>query len=138
MAQEVRLFIWEHADDYQPGTNFGAWAYKIAYYYVCTYRKRQARQKVVFSDELVEQLSASAVPVAEKTDRRQDALPHCLEKLPTADRELVRVHYEAGAITRATAERVGRSLKAVYYALNRIHMNLLECIQQTLRAEEEA
>ena len=135
VLQEVTLFIWRHADEYRPGTDFAAWAYKIAYYQVLTHRKRQARQKLQFSDALVEQLAETAAAAAEMTDRRQEALERCLQKLGEQDRELVRLRYEAGATAQDVAEQLGRSVKTVYRTLNRIHLGLLECIQRTLRLE---
>lgn len=133
VLQEVNLFIWRHSDEFTPGTDFAAWAYRIAYYHVLTYRKRMARQKVRFCDALVEQLAQKAVDVAERTDIRQEALEECIQKLTPEDRELVRQRYQGGGSAQELAGRIGRSIKAVYYALNRIHLRLLSCIQSSLR-----
>ena len=45
VLQEVNLFLWNHAAEYEPGTNFAAWAFKVAHYHVLTFRKRQARTR---------------------------------------------------------------------------------------------
>lgn len=135
VLQEVNLFIWRRSDDFELGTDFGAWAYKIAYFHVLTYRKKMARQKLRFSDDLVAQLADSAAESAERSDRRQEALEHCLGKLPDPDRELVRLRYEVGGTAQALGAQLGRSAKAIYYALNRIHLNLLTCIENSLRSE---
>ena len=137
VLQEVNLHLWRNAHEYQPGTDFGAWAYKIAYYSALTHRKKLARQKLRFSDALIEQLADGAAAVAVQTDRRQEALENCLKKLPEGDREIVRARYEDNATAQAVADRIGRSLKAVYHALGRIQANLLNCVQRTLRAEAE-
>jgi RNA polymerase sigma-70 factor (ECF subfamily) len=138
VLQEVNLFIWRHAHEYRPGTDFGSWAYKIAYYTVLTYRKRMARQKLRFGDDLFEQLAAGAAAATEHADRRLDVLEGCLQKLPERDRELVCLRYESNCSTQAVADRVGRSVKSVYHALARIHTSLLDCVRQSLRAEVEA
>ena len=61
VLQETNLFVWRHADEFELGTNFAAWACKIAYYQVLTFRKRQSRSRLCFSDALVEQLADGAV-----------------------------------------------------------------------------
>ncbi|MGE3808876.1 MAG: sigma-70 family RNA polymerase sigma factor, partial [Gemmataceae bacterium] len=135
LLQEVNLFIWRNVDQFEIGTDFGAWAYKIAYFHVLTYRKRMARQKLRFSDDLIEQLAESAPVSAERGDRRQDALERCLEKLGPEDRELLRLRYEVGGTAQVLASQLKRTAKAIYYALNRIHLNLLGCIENSLSAE---
>ena len=43
VAQQASMKIWENRNDYQPGTNFKAWAFSIARYEVLNFRKRSAR-----------------------------------------------------------------------------------------------
>jgi RNA polymerase sigma-70 factor (ECF subfamily) len=138
VLQEVNLYIWRHGQEFQPGTDFGAWAYKIAYYQALTFRKRQTRDKLRFSETLVQQLAANAAATADSTDRRQEALEQCLKKLPGTDQDLLRRRYESGAPVQAVAADLGRSVAGVYRALQRIHLALLDCIQRTLRAEARA
>ncbi len=135
VLQEVNLFVWRNAHEFQPGSNFGAWAYRIAHFHVLTWRKRQARSKVCFSEALVEQLAGTAAEQAERADDRLDALEECVRKLSTEDRELVRLRYEVGGTAAVLAERLGRTAKAVYHALNRAHLRLLACVQRALDAE---
>jgi RNA polymerase sigma-70 factor (ECF subfamily) len=75
------------------------------------------------------------VAFAETSDRRLDALWHCLALLGGRDRELVQLRYAPGATTQGVAARVGRSADAVYKALNRIHARLLQCIRRSLDLE---
>src|SRR3954465_10038924 len=63
VLQEVNLFLWRNAHEYRPGTDFGAWAYKVAYFHVLTYRKRLARNKLRFGDALLLQLADSGAAV---------------------------------------------------------------------------
>jgi RNA polymerase sigma-70 factor, ECF subfamily len=87
---------------------------------------------------LVQQLAENAAATADLTDRRQEALEQCLKKLADDDQALLRRRYESGAAVRAVAADLGRSVQAVYRALNRIHLALLDCIQRALRAEARA
>ncbi len=138
ILQEVNLFLWRNAHEFRPGSDFGAWAYKTAYYHVLTFRKRVARQKLRFSDALVNQLADSASTVADQTDRRQDALEHCVQKLPEPDRLLIQLRYHDDSSVPELAEQLKRSAKAIYRALDRVHLALLECVRRRLQAEDRA
>src|SRR5262249_7281661 len=89
VLQEVNRVLWEKLDEYRPGTNFAAWASKVAYFEVLTYRKRQARQRLRFSDATLELLADEAAADAERESEERQALHRCLDKLPPGDRELI-------------------------------------------------
>lgn len=131
VLQETNLYIWRHADEFELGTNFAAWACKIAYYQVLTFRKRQSRSRLYFSDALVEQLAQSTVPNPASEDSDAEALDLCMAKLSRQDRDLMDLRYEPGATVDGIARQVGRSTKAIYNALGRIRTWLLECIERT-------
>jgi RNA polymerase sigma-70 factor, ECF subfamily len=130
VLQDVNLYVWRHADEFLPGTNFTAWARKIAYYQVLTYRKGKSRDRLYFSDALIEQL-------AENTDRRKDdddaeLLKECVAKLEDEDRVLIDLRYEPGATTESVARHIGRSVKAVYNSMTRIRKQLLDCLERAM------
>lgn len=129
VLQETNLYIWRHADEFELGTNFAAWACRIAYYQVLTFRKRQTRSRLYFSDALVEQLAQSAIPTP-STNSDAEALDLCMAKLSDQDRALMNLRYEPGATVESISQQVGRSTKAIYNALGRIRTWLLECIQR--------
>jgi RNA polymerase sigma-70 factor, ECF subfamily len=130
VLQETNLFIWRHADEFELGSNFAAWACKIAHYQVLTYRKRQARGRLRFSDRLVEQLAAVASRTSAGQSDDAAAFESCVERLPSSDRELLDLRYEIGATVQSVARQVGRSVKAVYNSLARIRTSLLECMDR--------
>ncbi len=132
MLQETNLFLWRNAEQYELGTNFMAWACRVAHFQVLTHRKRQLRSRLRFSDALVDQLADSAVENAARRNDEVEAFESCVAKLPEQDRDLIDLRYEPGATVQSVAERIGRSAKAVYYALGRIRSGLLECMQRAL------
>jgi RNA polymerase sigma-70 factor, ECF subfamily len=139
ILQEVNLYIWRHADEFQPGSDFMAWALQIARFRVLEWRKRRSRDRLVFDDSLVDRLAMSAQSLDVATDRRQEALETCLEKLAPHDHELITRLYGDPKITpQGLAEGVGRSTKGIYVSLNRIRLKLLDCIQRALAAEDHA
>jgi len=131
VLQEANLLIWRQMETYQPDTNFTAWACKIAYYQVLTLRKRKARNRLRFSDTLVEQLAANIDANPGWTETDAEAFTLCIQKLSTQDQELLRLRYEPGVTVNDVARQVGRSAKAVYNAVGRIRTWLLECIQRS-------
>jgi RNA polymerase sigma-70 factor, ECF subfamily len=135
LLQETSAVMWRKWDEFAPGTDFVAWALRIARYEVLSYRRRQVRDRTLFSDRTDELLADHAEAMGRAADARRDALEACLAKLSGRDRELIRLRYQPGATTQEAAERAGRSLKAVYKALNRIHEQLLMCIRKRLTVE---
>jgi len=136
VVQEVNLVIWRKADEYRHGTDFGAWAFKIASFQIMAFRQKWARDRLQFSDELLVHLAGTDVLGVEVLDHRRRALQHCLEKLDKGDLELVRLRYESGDAVASVAEKLGRSAQVVYRSLAKIHELLMNCIQRRLAAEE--
>src|SRR5690606_3892816 len=69
--QEMSVTLWEKIDEYTPGTNFGAWATKVAYYKVLSYRQRQRTEQRLFSDAMVEAIVAQSERMADTEDARR-------------------------------------------------------------------
>lgn len=138
LMQETTLVLWSKFAEFEPGTDFAAWALCIARYQVMQYRKRRRAQRIQFSDEVLEAIAERVCATTENFDVRRDALRDCLGKLTERDQELLRLRYGLDATVKSVAERVGRGIDAVYKALNRIHVQLLHCIRKTLTTEDSA
>src|SRR3954464_1264175 len=54
LLQETSLVICEKFQEFEPGTDFVAWACQIAYWRVRYARQKFARSKVVFDQDIVE------------------------------------------------------------------------------------
>jgi RNA polymerase sigma-70 factor (ECF subfamily) len=100
--------------------------------------RRQSRDRHVFDDELVNQLADDASALVPVHDGHREALEHCLEKLPAAQRELVLTAYTKGTRMDELATRRGQTPMALYKLLHRIRQALLECVERTLAKEEHA
>lgn len=137
LLQETSIAIWRNLDQFEPGTDFGAWTRHIARYEVLNFRRKRGRSRVIFSDATVERLAAdlAASAMGPHGDARRDALEGCLAKLSAREAELIRLRYQAGASTQAVAGRLGQSVQAVYRSLNKVHGLLLRCVRRTLATE---
>lgn len=136
ILQETAMVMWAKFSRFEPGTDFAAWAFRIAYYEVMTYRKSK-KSKLAFNSQLIEALSERMQCQAQREDRRMAALRECLRKLEERDRKILELRYEIGTSVEKVAREVDRSVKAVYHALNRIHFRLLECIRRSLSMGEQ-
>jgi RNA polymerase sigma-70 factor, ECF subfamily len=102
---------------------------------VLSFRKRRGRDRLQFSDEFVATVDERRNNLLDSLERRRAALDGCLEKLREPDRRLLQLRYADGGTVKSAAQRVGRSVDAVYKALNRIETLLVECTQRVLRRD---
>ena len=129
--QETGRVCWQKFNQYDPSTEFRAWACKIAYLKAMEIFKRRKKQGVLCSEKFFETISCNVIGMASQLDSRSDALQICLERLPEKDRDLVDQRYTFDASVQELAEGLGRSVHAIYRALRRIHDMLLRCINRS-------
>lgn len=137
VLQETNLVLWKKAEEFRPGSDFLAWAFRVAQLQVMAFRKSQLRRREYFDDELLQQLFNEADRQLREEDRRHEALRHCLEKLSHEQQSLIARRYEPGASVNAMAAASGRTPKAVSATLLRIREALLRCIEHRLAHEGE-
>ena len=125
----------EKFDQFERGTRFDRWAFRIAHFQVMYHRQKKARDRLRFSDSLVEQLGDDMLAEVDRSEATQKALIACVAKLPDADRDLVHQRYRGDTTNREIARDSGRSESAISRALNRIYVKLLMCIEGTLAQE---
>jgi RNA polymerase sigma-70 factor (ECF subfamily) len=130
--QETSTTLWEKFAEYQPETDFRAWACKIAYFKVLSLRKRQFRLPRLLSPESLELVDRELVESAVELDARSAALAKCREKLSQSDRGLLVSYYKDGATANSVAKQRGWSSFQVYRALARVHDILFDCINRRL------
>lgn len=133
ILQETNLTLWHKADEFELGTNFMAWATRIARYHVLNYRRKRQRDRLVFDEALFAELCDRQAARVEETPLFAELLRECLKKLPDEQRELVEARYAAGGSVRQIAESRGMKPGAVSQALYRIREALLNCISGRLR-----
>jgi RNA polymerase sigma-70 factor (ECF subfamily) len=135
VLQETSLVLWRKFDSFQSGTNFFAWACKIARLQALKHRERQGRSGQVFELSVLEKLaeeasreeSGYAVPLV--------ALENCIKKLSETDRSLIRKRYQPGASVNQIARDIGRSANSISKSLGRIRRALLVCVERALLQE---
>lgn len=133
ILQEVKVTMWKHFAGFEPGTNFRAWARKIATNQILNYRRSEKkRPNSTLDDEFIEAVAAEIDRRAEALDHRADALRICLRKLPEAHRKIVVWRYYEDCGVEEIAAKSERSVEAVYRLLSRIRQMLNDCMSQQL------
>src|SRR5262245_14084905 len=134
ILQETSLVICEKFDEFEPGSDFVAWACQIAYWRVRYARQKFARAKVFFNQDVLDAVAKTTAGMSSELDERHEALSHCLQKLNSRDREFLLARYEPGCGVREAARRSGRSMAAAYKALTRIRKLLFDCVTHRLES----
>ncbi|MFV1994410.1 MAG: sigma-70 family RNA polymerase sigma factor [Verrucomicrobiales bacterium] len=128
VLQETNLVLCKKADRFEPGTNFLAWAFRVAYFEVMRQRRRTGRDRLVFDEDLMERVAQEAEGSDERFTARRRALAHCLRKLGDRQRALILKRYYEGEAVQNIAVQRGESANAVSQALFRARQNLLACV----------
>ncbi len=135
VLQETNLTLWHKAEGFEPGTNFLAWASRIAHFHVLNHRRSVRRDRLVFDEDLLTLLVDRQFERAREGGRREEALRGCLDKLPANQRVLIASRYAPGGSVQQIAQETRKSVGAVSQMLCRVREALLRCIEATLLAE---
>lgn len=135
VLQETSLVLWRRFDTFELGTNFFAWACKIARLQVMKFREQQGRSARIFDNSLLEKLAVEAGDETLASGVALHTLENCLGKLCEKDRILIRRRYQPGASVQALSADIGRSANSLSKSLGRIRRVLMECIERTVARE---
>lgn len=136
LVQETSLFLWERRDEFERGSNFRAWAMRVAWFKVMAERRDRAREgRVVFSEALLEQLSARSEDRLAESDRRLHALRRCLDRSRPQDRRILEWKYTRRASLTELAETNGCSQNAMHKTISRLRLALRHCVEKQLEKE---
>jgi len=135
VMQNTATVLWKKYDQLDDPKNFRRWAFGVARFEVLSYRRDKARDRHVFSEELLVQLAGEAEKISEQTMDEIRVLKKCLSKLPEKQRALVNEAYSEQIKINEIAKREGRSAMSVYKVLHRARMALADCVENTLQAE---
>jgi RNA polymerase sigma-70 factor, ECF subfamily len=130
ILQETNVVLWKQWQQFEPGTNFKAWSFRIAHFQFMAHRQRCLREKVLFNDDLLATLAAEYKELDEQHDQRADALEQCLALIAPRSRDAIRMRYADGLPLPALAEKLNRTSNAVSQLLFRARCWLLECVKR--------
>lgn len=132
VLQQTNVVMWKKNQEFEPGTNFKAWAHKCAYYEALSFLRDHKRDRHVFDEELVHLLAEESEEIAMDEDERLLALRHCLAKLPRNQRHLIDRRYRAEVPVRDLAAEFSKKESAIKMLLMRTRDALATCIETKL------
>lgn len=135
LLQLTNLVLWKKSGAFEQGTNFTAWAMRVAQFEFMSWRQRKARERLVFDDTLLEGIAAALDEVDAVADARHAALDACLPGLPDRQREVTVRRYLRGERVEDIGQALGLPANAVSQLLWRARQNLMDCINRTTGAD---
>ncbi|MCM2372678.1 sigma-70 family RNA polymerase sigma factor [Aporhodopirellula aestuarii] len=135
--QETSVRLWLEFDKFERGSNFAAWAIRVAHFEILTWRKKVSRSRLIFGEDFIECLADQQEQFT--TPQAQDrlkALDQCLENSTDQQRELLSRFYEPDRQVHEIAEAMKCSVDAVYKSAQRIRKMLRQCIEHRLQNAE--
>jgi len=136
VLQEVSKALWEKFGEFEPGTNFLAWARRIAYLRVLEFRRASQRGPALLPDDVLELVAEAADALSQRSDERLSALEDCFRNLGDSDRDLILQRYAPDMTGVKLATEVGRPVDSVYKSLGRIRRSLMECINRRMTDDD--
>lgn len=128
VLQQTNTVLWEKAAEFEAGTNFVAWAFRVAYYEVLARRKKQQRDRLVFDDGLLGQLADRTDLLDDAVQEKQRRLRACLDKLNDRQRKSIRRRYAADLSLEQIASEAGLTVNAMKQLLFRARSALIRCV----------
>jgi RNA polymerase sigma-70 factor, Rhodopirellula/Verrucomicrobium family len=134
LLQEVGVTAWEKLSEYDPSRDFAVWACGIARNKVLSFNQLVSH-RLVRSSDLLDRIDLAVGTAEEDLELQHQLLPRCLEKLSEAERELLRLKYAEGISFEELTHKTGKTIDAVYKAVQRLRKRLFECVSRLLDAE---
>ncbi len=136
LVQETNLFLWERRRDFVRGSNFRAWAMRVAWFKVMAERRDRSREgRVVFSESMLERLAERAEERLDQADLRLDALRHCIDRCRPQDRRILEWKYSRRASLTELAKANDCAPNAMHKMISRLRLALRHCVEKQLGKE---
>lgn len=130
--QETSLELWRSFATFRRDEEFTPWALGIARHQIHKYWRTRDRDRHIFSETLLAEISATAIGLTSEIQPRQAALDECVGLLSDRQRELIQMFYGDNQSAAAIADVWSRSVHAVYKSLKVMRRSLLECVESKL------
>jgi RNA polymerase sigma-70 factor, ECF subfamily len=136
ILQQTSLILWQKWEQFDRGQDFLHWACGIARNEVRNFLRRSAGRRLVFNEQLLNDLADVRLAAEPLLEERRSLLPKCIEKLDLVARHLLERCYTGRSSIQAVARQFHMTPNAAYLRLRRIRRELLECVEQNLDREE--
>ena len=138
VLQQVAIVIWRKFDQYDPDTHFMKWACVIARFEALGYRRKMARDRLVFREDVLEIMADEGMEELDMRRVEHEALEACLLAMPEKQRQFLTLAYTPGVKVKELAAEAGASAASFYMRLKRLRHQLMHCMESKLQPGETA
>jgi RNA polymerase sigma-70 factor (ECF subfamily) len=140
VIQSTYLVAWRKLNsftylDSEPDEELVRWMCTIARFEVKNFSRRKRAFQRFFSGELIDRIADFQIEQSDYLEARHDALANCMGRLPTSQRDILKLRYAQNLSIGELAARQQRQPGAIYTTLSRIRRALERCIRSALREE---
>jgi RNA polymerase sigma-70 factor (ECF subfamily) len=135
LAQETFIVAYKKKDKFRLDEDFGKWLRGIARRQVMGERTKSARHYRIMHDGICDILLSLGIEKPEPEPGREKAvktMKGCVEKLPPAQQQLLRLRYQEGRQAKDLATELGATAAAIRKQLQRIRTTVRKCMQNQL------
>jgi len=129
IMQETISILWQKFETYEPGSEFSAWAFKVAKFVLSNFRKKHYKNQIQFSEEALSALENQSDNFLKNYTSQIETLRDCLKKLPSKESKILTLKYEEGVSSKKIATRFGMSIRTFYRVISKIHTGLMRCMR---------
>lgn len=134
LLQQIAVKLVRNYETYDPQRPFVPWAIGIAKHEVLAWRRKQANDRLRFSDDVVGLVADAFTQSVEQERDLEDALRACMKQLKGRGRKAIDLHYGRGMKTDHVAAALNISGGAVRMLLCRVRESLRQCIHRRMAA----
>ena len=131
VVQDTALIAYRNLERFFVEADFAIWLKAIARRQALAARRKLGRHKLA-AEALLE---AAYEPDEEGDTSQQSALQDCLEKLPPASLELIRIRYTEGSGIEDIASKTNTNVDTLRWRMYRLRLGLRDCVERQLRQE---
>jgi len=132
LLQELNLALWKKRHSYDPQFDFLRWAMGFARIEIKNHRKKNAKSRLLFSDDVLNTLAADWPVDVSFHEQRLAALASCLRKLSDVEHRFISEFYRRDLTVNKLAELHNTPASTVYKILSRARNSLHRCVQRTI------
>ena len=135
IVQNVAVAVVRKRSEYDPLRPFMSWVLQFAKFEVLKHRRSRARDRLFFSDELVQQLAdAYERYETDLADRRQ-AFAECVQQVKGRAHRALELKYAQQFSSEQIAEQLGIAAGAARMLLHRTRKSIQDCVAQRMKAK---
>jgi RNA polymerase sigma-70 factor (ECF subfamily) len=136
VLQQTAAALWEKFPEYDTNRDFLPWATRFAYFEILNFRRDKARERVFFTEDVMEFIAEAHAEVSEELRNRRERLQECLSNLGPEDLRLLQRRYSDNATIKDLSDETGRTVKSLYRRLDRIRELVAACVDRNSNAPE--